>query len=368
MAWKTSASSISAFKACPTRFRLAYVERLRPAQDTEAQRMGTNWHACLEVATQEGLSQEQALDAVVDLLNEKYATVPPGIDPTDWAIEREVLANSVAGWLWWYQDDQVTTTATELPFELPIRNPANGRALPGARYIGKIDRTVRRRQQNMIGEYKSTSRPIGSDSSYWNRLNLDTQVSVYCLAARQGIGDVAGVLYDVWHRPTIRPRKLTQADSAEFVKTGLYCGREFLIHHARHASSGGIQVDGVAAEIEPGKKEGSFALRETPEMFGARLLQDITERPEFYFARREIARTDTDLEDFSWELLHIYQSMRAMERSGHWFRNESQCEATFRCQYASICFHRQNVCDGQTTPDGFVRLDKTPEKPVEEQE
>jgi hypothetical protein len=49
-----------------------------------------------------------------------------------------------------------------------------------------------------------------------------------------------------------------------------------------------VNVDGdvCEVEIEPGKK--GFAIRETIAMYGARLLNDIYERPEFYYVRREI--------------------------------------------------------------------------------
>ncbi|KKM65941.1 hypothetical protein LCGC14_1486160, partial [marine sediment metagenome] len=45
-----SASSISAFKGCPIRFRNAYVYGIRPIEDKESQRVGTNWHLLLETA------------------------------------------------------------------------------------------------------------------------------------------------------------------------------------------------------------------------------------------------------------------------------------------------------------------------------
>ena len=163
---------------------------------------------------------------------------------------------------------------------------------------------------------------------------------------------ISGVLYDVWHKPGIRPKKLTQADSKKFVKSGEYFNQTFTIEQKE-----GLWVDGILAEIEPGKKaDGSFAIRETPEMFGARLLHDIYTDPGKYFARKEIARTDDDLQRFQFELFHIYQSMRLMNRHGHWWMDESQCEATFRCPYTPICYHGLDVCDGQTTPPGFRRI------------
>jgi len=396
--WKISASFLRAFKACPTRCRLAYIEGLRTVEDTESQRVGTNWHKLLEIATApaespcncfarrpdlQALADDNCpmchgvglypdfppLDRAVIWLNHCYSVVPPNKDATDWAVERAILANSLAGWLWYYHDEQdlIETIGREIKFDLPLRNPATDRALPHVRRVGKIDRLIRYHGVPMVCEYKSTSKSLDSDSSYWERLTLDTQISMYVEAAQElqftgqlnshlGKNEhtlIAETLYDVWHKPGIRPKKLTQGDSKKFVETGQYCDREFdVIDRIGHP----LSVDGVVAEVEPGKKEGTFAIRETPDMFGARLLQDITARPEFYFARRPIARTEDQLKKHAWETLHIYQTVRSMNRAGHWWSDESQCEATFKCPYCSICYHGTDVFDGETIPPGFKRI------------
>jgi len=163
---------------------------------------------------------------------------------------------------------------------------------------------------------------------------------------------IYGVLFDVFHKPQISPKKLTQKDSKEFVETGEYCGQEFGVGLILDNQE--LEVNGVLAEREPGKKTGTFAIRETPEMFGARLLQDISERPEFYFARREVARTTLDFGRFQRELLSIYQTMRLMKKNCSFYHNDSQCEATFRCQYMSICYADKDV--SEIVPDGFRRI------------
>ena len=91
-------------------------------------------------------------------------------------------------------------------------------------------------------------------------------------------------------------------------------------------------------------------------MFGARLLADIQERPEFYFARREIARTDEQIRKHLGETYHMYKIAREMEKTGWWWTNEAQCEATFRCEFTPICYHNVDVFDGKTTPPGFRRI------------
>lgn len=354
--WKMSASCIGCLKACPTRFRAAYIEGLRLAEDTESQRIGTNWHGLLEIANTP--RNETSLDRAVAYLNEKYAIVPPNKDATDWAIERAILAYSLAGWLWYYQNDEIKTVASEIQFDLPLRNPETGRALPNVRMVGKIDRIIKQKNRCLQNEFKSTSKSIASDSSFWAHLNLDSQISCYRAACQEmwAAGDlgfpVDGTLYDVWHKPGIRPKKLTQADSKVFIESGEYCGQKFEIG----GSEGQCFVDSVPANVEPGKKEGTFAICETPEMFGARLLADIYERPEFYFARREIARTDDQIRRHLGEVHHLYKIAREMERTGYWWCNESQCEAMFHCAYIPICYNGMEVFDGKTTPPNFKRI------------
>lgn len=408
--WRMSATALSAFKACPTRFRLGYVEGLRKIEDTEAQRMGTNWHACLEVARAAvdspcpvcfakslkvlarpdcsvcggtgAVSESEPIDRGIALLNDAYCTVPDWADPTAWAVERVILAYSLSGYLWhWEADDEgAETIATEQGFKLPLRNPATGRALPNVMKVGKIDRLVRCGGAVRVNEYKSTSKSIDADSTYWKRLDMDTQIGLYVLAANEmwhcgdleifGLGTPdpstrpSGVLYDVWHRPATRPKKLTQGDTKAFMASGEYFGAT--LETADGDGATWVDVGGERAEIiwgaekKPTKKdpnpERPFAIRETPEMFGARLLADITENPDKHFARREVARTTDDLDKVAYDLYNIYQSIRTMDRSGHWYADESQCEATFKCAYCPICYNRLDVCDGQTPVDGFTRI------------
>jgi hypothetical protein len=182
--------------------------------------------------------------------------------------------------------------------------------------------------------------------------------------ACRGQSDVRfSVLYDVWHKPTIKPATLTQAETAAFLKPGeirpgphTYCGQEFEIKNESEPDGPYFTINGTNATIERGKK--GFAIRETVEMYGARLLEDIYERPEHYFVRREIARTDADLAHFERQAFAIYQSQKLAEKYNAWVENEQQCRATFACPYIPICYGpgADAVCDGKTTPSGFKRI------------
>jgi len=379
-----SASAVSAYKACPTRFRLGYIEGLRLIEDTESQRVGNNWHKLHEIY-RDGqrilLNQEYGgvvipmqnkvdpFQAAMDWLNQWYSRIPDSKTPEEWATERVILATCFAAHCWYYQNETLETLATEISFRKPLYHPKTRLPLNLDEVLvpGKIDRLIRYNRHISVGDYKSTTKSIDSDSIFWNHLRLDTQINLYVDAAQwmqkkgllveYGIDPsepVAGAFYDVWHRPTIKPSKLTQAETAEFFKTGKYCNTDFKVG-LDGENNQVLTVNGELAEYFPGAKEGKGAIRETSEMYGARLLADIYERPTFYFARREIPCTDEDTRRFQSQIYSIYQSMKTMRDTGHWFQCEHSCNATFPCAYIPICFHGVDVTAGQT-PAGFRRI------------
>lgn len=369
-----SASNITDFKRCPMLFFLRNVLKLRPIEDSEAARQGTNWHKCLEILTH----PQGGKDAMVKHLNEAYATCPPSIDLVKWETERTILLYSALGWEWHWQNDEIKTLAREVRFKREINSVYSRR--------GMIDRLIERDTRRLVGEYKSTSKPIDSGSLYWDHLKLDSQVSIYLIEARQaqltgkfveyGILStdplISGVLYDVWHRPIIKPKKLSMADTKKFLVDGQYFGEGFKFQTVEEGgTTSSASVNGVEAEITLGAESKAtkknpeptrpFAIRETPEMFGARLLADIQENPEKHFARREIARTDKELRQLDEEFSNIARLIDITTKRELWFKNEHQCDATFRCPFHLICYYDQDVTNGRI-PDGFKRYDKKEKK------
>lgn len=356
-----SASAIKDFKACPMRYRNAHFYGIRPVVDTEAKRVGINWHKIQEINGQ----KPDNMDAIVAELNEVYGKIPNALDMEKLEIERIILLYSLSGYNWYYGDQQEEVLATEIKFEIPVINPETGRALPNVVNKGKIDKLIRRDGLIYVKEHKSTSSSVDPDSNLWGHLKLDTQTNNYVYAARKlhaqdklekyGISvtdRIVGVYFDAWHKPGIRPKKLSQGDSKKFVEDGAYCGQEFEVNRGADDIYATVIVNGTVALMEPGKKEGTLAIHETPEMFGARLLQDIVERSEFYFNCKELTKTDADIVRFEWELYNIYKTVREMCKTGHWYSDESQCEATFKCSYIEQCYNNILI-DQNHVPDGM---------------
>ena len=410
--WHMSATFIAAFKACAMRAYYKYVHGIVPDEDSDALRTGTNWHAILEIMGMEpgtecpnlknakfhdgscalcegtGTLPDDIMDAVIRTLNAAYDEVPVYKTREEWLTERAILLYTVAGYNWRWADDDLEVVATEIPFELELHD-ADGKVIPNVIIPGKIDKLLRNKHGKLfVGEHKSTGKAIDSGSSYWSHLTMDTQTTLYIYAARKlqqsgklveyGIFPdddlISAVYYDVWHKPQTRPKKLTQAESKKFCETdGEYMGKKFNVTGSVGDEEDLLRVDGEVADIEPGaepkaKKDGTtaprpFAIRETPDMYGQRLLQDISNEPDKYFFRKELSKTDADLAKFERELLGIYKTVVNLEEINGWWSDETQCEATFKCPYTSFCYNNITLAEDEV-PDGFKRTYKKVEDEI----
>lgn len=398
--WKISASFISTFKMCAYKCYVQYVLGIRIIEESETLRMGTNWHKVLEVM---GANKTQPCQSCMDngpdpncsicegtmkvradprvsvlhALNEAYADKPVSKSTADWAIEKMKLWIASVGYTWVYEKDDYEVVAEEIPFEIPLFDD-KGAAIPGVIVVGKIDKITRSPQGTLyVDEHKSTSKPIDSDSLYWSSLNLDTQTTLYVYAARmlQSWGDlekygikkddpaIAGVRYDAWHKPQIRDKELSMADTKKFFASGVYMDETFeIVVPGLEKFNDPTTINGVAAEVTlKGKKKDEPAIRETAEMYGARLLKDIIENPGKHFARKCVARTDDDLRRCAKELTNIYRTVKFLEENDCWWRNEQQCEATFKCPHISSCYNNVTL-DPDNPPEGFVNIFKKEKK------
>jgi len=189
----------------------------------------------------------------------------------------------------------------EVEFQLPL---AGSRTFDVA---GKIDGLgVLHDGRLALVEHKTCGTDIAPDSDYWLRLRFNQQVYQYVLAARALGWDVQVVIYDVTRKPAIR------------------------------------------------QKQG-----ETAAAFGDRLAADAKERPEFYFARREVPILDRDLAEFevqrlalSRQILFFRSAARNARRPEHgWPRNCNEMTCKF-CEFEQFCMQNFTV-ELAAPPAGF---------------
>ncbi len=328
-------STIQTWKTCPRKHYLQYVLGLRPAHDADPLRIGTSCHAGFELVKQ-GLP----IEAVAESIRSSYdaTTPPPWLTDEDWAVECETVVALVCGWAERYAGDTLAEyVAVEAVFQMPIVNPSTGKPTPTYTAGGKIDGIVKLPDGRlMVCEHKTTGDGIELGSNYWKRLLMDGQISLYMMGARNAGFDVQGVVYDVTRKPSIKPKDIAKKDRAYATSQGNYFGLR------------------LTAECPE---------RETPELYGARLLADTRERPEFYFARMEITRLDSDLKEFQAELWSVQRTIRASELdqrewgAAAWPRNTGACIGFGACQFLNVCRGINGDIHAGEIPEGFIVSD-----------
>lgn len=302
-----SHSRLSCFRTCPRKHHISYELGIRPEEQGFALRVGSAFHLALDTIEKKG-----DIDAALATLE----------DPYDLAMVAAMVHGHVARW----QDAPVETVASELRFEMPLRNPETGASTPIWILVGILDRLVWLDDGRIaLMEYKTTSRDFSPGADYWIQLHMDMQLSMYVLAAREIGYDVSTILYDVTRRPQLRPLRATPEDKRKYKK-----GTDELYANQR-------------------------AEDETPEAFAARVAEDIAAKPEHYFARIEIARLDQDLEECAAELWQQQKAIRTAQLAGYWYRNPGTCFTYYPCEYLSICTNRDLDA---VTPNGFIRAER----------
>ena len=365
---RLSPSAINDYQSCPLRYLYSYIYGLSPDREKDSLRIGTNWGKCHEImglipqgrcpkcfkreeiredcylCDGTGVLPKDLMDAVVRYLNYAYENVPDSKTHEQWEVERITLLHSFSGYQWFYSDSPFEIISSEIKYDLPVVDPLTHRKIPKVRSVGRIDHIIRVENSGLyyITERKSTSRSL-TTNRYWSYLQRNVQTVSYLWAARicqrlsrlENIGVkrddplIEGVFYDVWHKPDIAPRKLYKKELDEFEKTGSYCGQPF----------------------------SSIPTFENSEMFGARLLSDISERPEHYFARKEFPIALEQLQDFELKQSRLAKKIRLEEDKDLWICHEGSCETPFQCEFYPLCANNIKIGPNDI-PEGFNKREE----------
>lgn len=393
---RLSATAIQDFEECKRRYLYRYIYGLRRDEDKDSRRIGEAWHGCHEIIRMVPQSKcpkclrrkevkddcylcggvgrlpADMMESVTRYINHVYQEVPENKTAEEWEVERITVLYSFSGYRWRYAVSEFENVASEVWFDNEIVNPTTKRAMQDAQVVGKTDHILRHKKASLlyVGERKSTVRSI-DDADYWARLEMDVQITVYLYELRiaqligklrkYGISEddplIHGIWYDVWHKPSIKPKALSQKDTKAFLESKTYFGEEFdAVCHididGELVGKSPVTINRMPALIVPGKK--GFAIRETPEMYGARLLQDISERPEFYFEQREIARDDEQLKAFERDLCRIVKAIRHYKNEDLWTPNCRSCSVPFYCDFRPLCMNHAEVGPNDV-PEGYKK-------------
>jgi len=276
----TTHSELACFRDCPRKRLLRYGYGIRLDQEPGYLTFGRAWHALHEASDIAALTLDPYDRAALD---EMWKAYPFKIEYV--AVEAEFPPPG--GWI----------GAPRIPIG----------------FQGKLDAIVKLDDGRLALLERKTTASL--DDNYWTRLEFDSQVAGYFVAARALGFDVQTVLYDVAEKPSIRPYKATPEDKRKYKADGtLYANQR--------------------------------ASDETPAEYARRVAEWLAAEPRFHM--RELPMTAQRLAD--WEA-DYYQQAQAIRDGAAW-RNPAACVLFTPCDYLPIC-HRSDL--DTNTPDGFRR-------------
>ena len=214
-------------------------------------------------------------DQISKTIDEKFEEEKHKVEQSD--VESITLMHAIArGMLDCFPKDMLNFQSI-LP-EHPFVMNFNGMSIEG-----RLDGLVQKDNKWWVREVKTTSL---AQRQFKERMNISEQAILYYWAARKMGFPVEGVLYDALHKPMLRKN---QSEDAE--------------------------------------------------MFALRVRLDYKSRPEHYFQREYVYKTQTDIKNFEEDLTAFQRELIVKREHGGFYRNNNSCLSfNSECVYKKICF------------------------------
>ena len=292
-------SRMRSFNACRRLHSIKYELGYRSLAKSDNLSFGTLIHTGLEAWWKSGGSLPAALSAMQDK--------PGDASEVDMAKATVLLTGYDARWLPELADLEVL--GVEVEFKTRIINPATGCPMRDLEVAGKLDVLVRRRSTGKVWfvEHKTSSEDLAAGSTYWQRLRMDPQVSVYHNGVKALGHDAEGCIYDVLSKFGERPKLATPMDKRKYTKDGkLYAAQR--------------ENDETVAE------------------FSSMIAEKMAECPDSHFGRAEVVRTELELMESQKDVHATALMIRDEERLGRAPRNPGNCFLYSRtCEFFDVC-------------------------------
>ena len=334
----------NSFGTCHRKHYFEYELGRRPITDAESLRFGSLAHAGLELWF---LSLWRGADVALSEAMAAIEANAPKEKADSYAIAtaRAMLECYSERW----GGDDVEVLAVEQHFEIPLVNPDTNGQSRTFRLSGKIDAIVRVSGKVLILEHKTCSEDIGPDSRYWTKLAIDGQVSGYYMGAKALGYDVAGCLYDVLRKPSIRPGAIPLVDE-DGVKIVLDAnGQRVHTKDGKKWRETGDTAQGYVLQTRP----------ETPDEWYARLRADIAEQPDRYFRRLDVPRLDADLVEYLGDMWAVGREIAEAQNTKRWPKNPRSCDVYSGCPYFEVCAGRESIDNPHVFQDVDIHRELT---------
>lgn len=234
---------------------------------------------------------------------------------------------------------------------------------------GKIDALIRNTTDGRVYvvEHKTTGLDTSHGSAYWEKLAIDTQVSIYVDGATMLGYEIAGCVYDVLKRPAHEQLLATPLDKRKYTlgkgcgkcggsaggKKGIVQGRGYYeVVFASEVRQN--PCDGCAAtgwKLDPAGKPEAPRLHsnqrdtdETLDEFEARIVNVVSENPDAFLMRGDVVRLDSEIPRMREDLLEQIKIERAADLLKAAPRNPEACSRFGRlCEFFDACVGRESI-------------------------
>lgn len=237
-------------------------------------------------------------------LDAALTALPSKLDPYDMAKARAMVTGYAAVW----DSARVDVLAVEREFQLPLIDDL-GLEHPEWLRGGKIDLVLRCREHGNVTvvDHKTSGEDVSVGSTYRKRLILNGQASHYMHAARAMLGvEPSSFMFDVLCKPRLKPLDVT----------------------SRRAT------------------------KETPAEYERRVLADMAEKGDAYFAQIEVDRTDAELAGHTAAITADASLIDIVRARGLDTPNDDACH-----KYGSPC-EWWDVCTNTAALDDETRFRK----------
>lgn len=234
---------------------------------------------------------------------------------------------------------------------------------------GKIDALIRDLNDNRVYvvEHKTTGTDASHGSAYWEKLAIDTQVSIYVDGATMLGHEIAGCVYDVIKRPEHEQLLATPQEKRKHTlgkgcpkcggsaggKKGIVQGKgyydvAFASEVKRNSCEGckgtGWKVDDEGQPQAPRLHSNQRDRDETIDEFEDRVLSVVAENPDAFLLRGTVVRLDSEIPRMREDLLEQIKLERAANLLGAAPRNPEACSRFGRlCEFFSACAGRESI-------------------------
>jgi len=310
-------SSLACARRCLRQYDLRYNLRLVAAGDEEREALavGEAWHKAHHAWA---------------IGENPYAAIAWHSPGPLWVVK---LSRLFAAYHWYWKDQPFKVLEVEKQFHVEYL---------GKHYEGKRDVVVELPDgRRGVVERKTTGDSIAAESNYWPKLRMDVQVGLYAVTLDP---TPSFILYDVVKKPGIAPKGIAKIEVTRML--------------AELKKSGAARYYGQTFQDS---EELRFALenaQESVELYGARLTSDIGDRPEFYFARREVPRTAHDFLTLLADIDDQADVLKHAELGGMMHRNPDACFTFGLCEFFGLCSNGIKLDEGDPVPHGFKQREK----------